>query len=796
MFLRKIIIALILLTAGLFPASAQAQDICPDISATGPGVERIEGQGLYTFYGTVALVDQPVIALVDATYPVQGLQPLLAPNDGQVIGRMTSDFSTSPFSYSINLAAAPTGLSLDVDQDGEEESGVQMYFVILGQNILNTPFLEQVSQDGILKSIVIDQETQKIQEGALILYAPDEQQGFPCNAGEDGVFFTEDDAIATLPAGYTVARIDGSEVTFDRSEVAAVDINEDPGTETPDYSDQGIVESFESLIDFLRVRYVFNNFYDFDWDALHDEFLPRVQQAEEDDNLGSYYLALYDLAQSIVDAHVYVSPGEGMSSPEATEVVSEYNAYIGGDIGASAIELDDGRVIIASTVADGPAEEVGITFGTEIVSLYGLPLEEAIAQSRYPFFPGSDASQRYRQIQTLLRMIPGTEVEIGYILPDSTEVMTTTLTAVPHISHFSEEMLMPMEYRLVDGYGYVTWPHFLRTGIANHIYADFIKVMNQNHIPGIIMDLRGNGGGSSQLELAVLSYLFSEDDPYSYEGTTEFHYEPATGEWVTKFNDLTVSAPAGSEPYEGEVVYLVDVDCASACEFTGYALQRTGRATIMGQYASVGAGGSTNAVILPGGILFNYTQSTELDDETGMPTFQFVGVVPDVKVPVTEETELAKLAGEDPVLDAAVAYLHGLELEALNFEEAPIGEGMFTTSVPDSWLPSENNVEYSSPDGTSSLAFHEYTLTDDTDPDRMAEAINGQAEKFGEYETESAIWSLYHMPSETDFATLAIATIDGARYTGVVTTSDKTLLEALTLHVLEPALDGFTVVTE
>jgi hypothetical protein len=141
MFLRKIIIALILLTAGLFPASAQAQDICPDISATGPGVERIEGQGLFTFYGTVALVDQPVIALVDATYPVQGLQPLLAPNDGQVIGRMTSDFSTSPFSYSINLAAAPTGLSLDVDQDGEEESGVQMYFVILGQNILNTPFL-------------------------------------------------------------------------------------------------------------------------------------------------------------------------------------------------------------------------------------------------------------------------------------------------------------------------------------------------------------------------------------------------------------------------------------------------------------------------------------------------------------------------------------------------------------------------------------------------------------------------------------------------------------------------------
>ena len=50
---------------------------------------RIEGQGRYAFYGTVDLVDQPVIALVDATYPVQGLQPLLAPNHGEVIGRLT-----------------------------------------------------------------------------------------------------------------------------------------------------------------------------------------------------------------------------------------------------------------------------------------------------------------------------------------------------------------------------------------------------------------------------------------------------------------------------------------------------------------------------------------------------------------------------------------------------------------------------------------------------------------------------------------------------------------------------------
>ena len=252
--LRTLFIAMILLVAGLLlaapPATVQAQDACPDISASGPGVERIEGQGSYSSFGMSALVDQPVIALIDATYLVQGFEYQYPPSDGQVIGRMTSDFSTSPFSYTLNLPVAPTGLSLDVDQDGEE-GGIQIFHVILGQNILNTPFLEQMSQTGALLSTVVDAGTREILEGALVLFAPDEQQGFPCDAGEDGLLFTEDDVIAPLPAGYTVARIDGDQVTFDRSQVATVDIIEEASLVTPDISDQGIVESYDTLVDFL-----------------------------------------------------------------------------------------------------------------------------------------------------------------------------------------------------------------------------------------------------------------------------------------------------------------------------------------------------------------------------------------------------------------------------------------------------------------------------------------------------------------------------------------------------------------
>ena len=86
-----------------------------------------------------------------------------------------------------------------------------------------------------------------------------------------------------------------------------------------------------------------------------------------------------------------------------------------------------------------------------------------------------------------------------------------------------------------------------------------------------------------------------------------------------------------------------------------YWLKANERATIVGQYATEGAGGTTNAVYLPGKMQFNYTASTILDNKTNQPAFQAVGVEPDVRVPVTEETERSKLEGGDPVLDAGIA---------------------------------------------------------------------------------------------------------------------------------------------
>ncbi|MBK8022343.1 MAG: hypothetical protein IPK19_13195 [Chloroflexi bacterium] len=47
--------------------------------------------------------------------------------ESQVLGKITSDFYTSPFTYRIDQPIEPAGTLRDVDQDGEADTGVMVY---------------------------------------------------------------------------------------------------------------------------------------------------------------------------------------------------------------------------------------------------------------------------------------------------------------------------------------------------------------------------------------------------------------------------------------------------------------------------------------------------------------------------------------------------------------------------------------------------------------------------------------------------------------------------------------------
>jgi hypothetical protein len=63
---------------------------------------------------------------------------------------------------------------------------------------------------------------------------------------------------------------------------------EPPSEMSPDFSDQGITESFNSLIDVLSQRYSYTELRNLDWEAIRAEYLPRVEAAEADESMEDY----------------------------------------------------------------------------------------------------------------------------------------------------------------------------------------------------------------------------------------------------------------------------------------------------------------------------------------------------------------------------------------------------------------------------------------------------------------------------------------------------------------------------
>ncbi|MCB0106525.1 MAG: hypothetical protein KDE53_11465, partial [Caldilineaceae bacterium] len=272
----------------LTPTSALAQDNSTDQGSDLPpapitndegGPKRLVGSIDYADFGLAIALQDPSPALLDMVYVVQADPTQFAPVESQILGHLTSPAVPPPLSYAFNLPEEPTATLLDVDNDGEADTGVQIFNLVVGANLNGGSYLEQLDQWADLNSYLTDVSSGRITEGSLLVYAPDDAQGFPNGFGDDGILFTADDPAVALPQGYTVVHFGADGFTFDRAEEAELNVLEMASAASPDFSNQAMVESFNSLIDQLRDRYSFTDLRQLDWDAIRAEYLPQVEEA-------------------------------------------------------------------------------------------------------------------------------------------------------------------------------------------------------------------------------------------------------------------------------------------------------------------------------------------------------------------------------------------------------------------------------------------------------------------------------------------------------------------------------------
>jgi C-terminal processing protease CtpA/Prc len=627
------------------------------------GAVILTGDVEYTYPFFTTGVAEPIIILEDQAGFIDRDRNFIFPVESQVLGQITSDFFDSPFEYSLVLPSVPRGTVRDVDNNETVGEGVMVFAVAYWTNTWGDAYLERRDQSGggwssaYASTRVSDDRDHylEVYGGQYLVYAPDDNQAFPSGFGQDRKLFTPDDPIVGVPLGWTLVNMDTDPFTFDRSREPFIPLLEPETLALTDFSDQSYTEAFDAMLAKFRTEYAFTEHKGIDWDALKDEIRPRFEEAERNRDETAYVLALRDFLWAIPDGHIGV---------DLSLLGSQIQDEIIGGIGMAIVELVDGRVLVNYVGEEDPADKAGILFGAEILEMNGKPISEAINQTipwSSPF--STEHTRRLEQLNFVLRFPIGEEVNFRLVNPGepprSVQLITEFEVESFYVNSPSAEITgleLPVEFeQLESGFGYVVISDFFDNELLTiQLWERMMQDLNQFDLPGLIIDLRVNGGGNGYLADQMAAYFFDEE---LVSGNTAF-YDDSIDEFYADPGDEDVLFPPREElRFHGPVVVIVGPSCASACEFFAYDLTLEDRATILGRYPTAGLGGSIEDFQMPEGIRVRFTIGRAVDPD-GKIHVEGLGVQPEISVNLTEGSFYAEYRdGRDFLLEEAIKVI-------------------------------------------------------------------------------------------------------------------------------------------
>lgn len=441
-----------------------------------------------------------------------------------------------------------------------------------------------------------------------------------------------------------------------------------------DYRKLSWTDAFEQLHAEISRDYPFTEWKGIDWDALYAETAPRIAEAQAKDDVEAYYIALREYTFSIPDGHLALT-GENFDLNKKAA---------GGGYGMGIIGLDDGRVITHILLEDGPAAEAGMEWGAEILNWDGQLIDEAVDQTDILWANSSQPTQEGRllmQYSYLVRDPVGTEISVTFQNPGEDSPQTVVLVAEDDQAEELKRALLPSQYLqdetsdasiqmeiLPSGYGYLRVGSFmpsLSAPLPGKAVDRAIKSFVEQEVPGIIIDVRSNGGGFDVLIPRMTGHFYDEPGFYQYISC----YDVESGEFqVIPSKTLTI------EPrlpyYGGPVMVLVDNFTMSTAEGPPLVIQRLPQGYVVGMYGTHGSFAAGNLFShryrMPEGIVLSFLPERSLDEDQNIQVDGNAdgigGVEPDIRVPITEETVYALFVdGVDVVLETAVAALESME---------------------------------------------------------------------------------------------------------------------------------------
>ncbi len=370
------------------------------------------------------------------------------------------------------------------------------------------------------------------------------------------------------------------------------------------------VQDFDQAFAFLQATYAWGSRVE--WDLLRQAFRERAQRAERP---ADFMRVMEDLLDQLADAHTHLGSnlGDSWRLPP----------------GAVAAEWKGEEAVITAVLPGSRAAASGVRPGLRILEIHGKPLMEALEARRPRFLKGLEDEDLHWMLNATLAGRHGEGLSLKVSGPDG----VVRALSVPA----GEDQDPPVpEPRLLPGdIGYIAFRDFGSEAVIQRMDEALTRFPQAR---GWILDVRLNYGGDTANMLPLLGRFFPRRTRFAAMRKRE---GAGLGSPWEEY------IPSRSKTFEGPLAVLVTPWTMSTAEGLAMAVQGTLRGVAVGTRMA-GLGAAVKSLTLKHSGLRLQVSAEPVYDLFMRPRSALRP-----KVPVN----LATAKGEDPILDAAVAWL-------------------------------------------------------------------------------------------------------------------------------------------
>jgi carboxyl-terminal processing protease len=247
------------------------------------------------------------------------------------------------------------------------------------------------------------------------------------------------------------------------------------------------IAAFEFVWHTVNDRFYESSFNGVDWEAVRLRYLPQLDRVRSD---GGFYSLLGRMVGELRDSHTRIyTPREYRNRLES----------VTSTVGVRVAEVE-GSIAIVEVVPDTPAVTAGLRPGMIVTAVNGEDARERL--QRMTSEAPADASPERRQHNIYSRMLgtrSSAQLKLGVETPEGGREIA--------LSRTEHEIPASVSYRILAGnIGFIAFNRF-----RSETAADFNRALTQlARTDSLIIDLRGNPGGSVDAMLTIAQNFFPE----------------------------------------------------------------------------------------------------------------------------------------------------------------------------------------------------------------------------------------------------------------------------------------------